>query len=421
MSKTIQVFEHQSLTIGTDGFTQGHFDRLVRYNEVHGGKYYDIGHNKIRFKNYVGVIQVGSLIIEILPKADASREPSREKWQKALIRMLQRSRMLKLESLSMATLKLQSATLLDLYIESFLVEVRRLSHEGLLRRYRLSQGNVPYLKGKLIFSKQITKNYIHRERFYTEHSLFDRNNIFNRIIKAALSTISLSSSNVHLSAEANSLLLNFEDVSTATVTSGTFDRLSFDRNSERYRCAIQLAKLILLEYLPDVRGGQDHVLAILFDMNILFEKYVFAELKRAELKFPELNLKISAQRSRRFWGTKKLRPDIWVEFTSNGEEKRMVMDTKWKSLTSPKPSDEDLRQMYAYNLHFGSNEAMLIYPKVNFGKSIIQNFASSEIPLPFDHGCGLYFAQLFDEDGNLRSDFGAAIIRSVILEERNSR
>ena len=81
-------------------------------------------------------------------------------------------------------------------------------------------------------------------------------------------------------------------------------------------------------------------------MNTLFEKYVFAELKRAESKFPELNLKISAQLSRRFWGTKKLRPDIWAEFTSDGKEKRMIMDTKWKSLISPKPSDDDLRQIY---------------------------------------------------------------------------
>ena len=417
MSKQIQVFEHQPLCIGTNGFSESHFDRLVRYNELHGCKYFDIGHKKIRFKNYVGVIQVGSLVIEILPKADKSRDSSKSKWHQALISMLQRSRMLKLESLSKAKLKLRSSTLLDLYIESFLLEVRRLTHEGLLQMYRQNQCNVSYLKGKLLFSKQFNLNYIHQERFYTEHSIFDRNNIFNGIVKSALSTIFFSSSNPHLSAEAGSLLLNFDNIANAIVTADTFKRLSFNRNTERYRYPIQLAKLILLEYLSDVKGGKDHVLAILFDMNTLFERYVFAELKRVESKFAQFNLKISAQLSRRFWGTKKLRPDIWVGFTSHGKEKVLIMDTKWKSLTNLNPSDDDLRQMYAYNLHFGSNKALLIYPRVNYSKTVQKDFEPSKLPLPFSHGCGLYFAELFDDNDNLRSDFGSVIIRSIMMKE----
>ncbi len=414
MSRLIQVFEYQSLSIGTNGFSQNHFDRLVRYNELHGCKYFDIGHKKLRFKNYVGVIQVGSLVIEILPKADKSRDPSKAKWQQALICMLQRSRMLKLESLSKATLKLRSSTLLDLYIESFLIEVSKLTHEGLMRRYRKTQGNVSFLKGKLVFSKQITRNYIHREQFFTEHSHFDRNNIFNSIIKSALTTIVLSCPNPHLAGKANSLLFHFDGVSEATVTTDVFNRLSFDRNSERYRYPIQIAKLILLKYLPDVRRGKEHVLAILFDMNTLFERYVFAELKRAEHKFTNMNLKVSAQLSRRFWGTKKLRPDIWVEYTDEDEVKRIIMDTKWKSLTSPKPSDDDLRQMYAYNLYFDSHKAILIYPQVNLAESVNNIFAPSQVTSGFEHGCGLYFSQLFDENEKLKTNLGVILINSLI-------
>jgi 5-methylcytosine-specific restriction enzyme subunit McrC len=65
------------------------------------------------------------------------------------------------------------------------------------------------------------------------------------------------------------------------VTEQTFQRLAFDRNTERYRPAMALARLIILNYQPDVRRGGHDVLAILFDMNELFERYVLRLLKKA--------------------------------------------------------------------------------------------------------------------------------------------
>lgn len=417
MGRSLQVFEHKPLEIVKGGLEEKHFERLVRYNEIHGCKYFDVGHKKIIFKNYVGVIQVGSLTIEILPKADNSSEPSKAKWQKALIHMLRRSGLLKLDSLSKAALRIRSANLLDLYIESFLAEVNRLVHEGLIRKYRHHQGNITCLKGKLLFSKQIAHNYIHKERFYTQHTLFDQNNHLNGILKSALTNVAKSNGNPHLSAKAKALLLDFEGVKSVSVSEDTFKRLRYDRNSERYRYPMQLAKLILLEYLPDVKGGREDVLAILFDMNALFERYIFAELKRAESIYSDLNLHFSSQKSRPFWGNNRLRPDILAEFYSDGKDSKMILDTKWKTLSSLKPSVDDLRQMYAYNLHFGSSEAFLLYPRANFDGQVFKHFEASGVSDNFRHGCGMYFADLFDDKGDLRSDLGDSLIRTLIIEK----
>ena len=69
--KFIQVFEHQRLKYDKSGdFQKLHFDAMVKFNELHQNKYFTIGHNGIVFKNYVGVVQIGGLTIEILPKAD---------------------------------------------------------------------------------------------------------------------------------------------------------------------------------------------------------------------------------------------------------------------------------------------------------------------------------------------------------------
>ena len=67
--KFIQVFEYQKLRYDESGdFRKHHFDAMVKFNELHQTNH-DI-HQGIRFGSYVGVIQIGGLTIEILPKAD---------------------------------------------------------------------------------------------------------------------------------------------------------------------------------------------------------------------------------------------------------------------------------------------------------------------------------------------------------------
>lgn len=66
---TIQVFEHELLKVDSkNGFSQVHWEKLGWYNEEHGGKYFSLAPKGVKFKNYVGVIQVDDLTIEILPK-----------------------------------------------------------------------------------------------------------------------------------------------------------------------------------------------------------------------------------------------------------------------------------------------------------------------------------------------------------------
>lgn len=84
-----RVFEHAKLRIGQLNhdkieFTQGHYNDLVKFNDIYGNKYLTIRRREICFRSYVGVIQIGDLAIEILPKADNVRE-DKYKWQNALI------------------------------------------------------------------------------------------------------------------------------------------------------------------------------------------------------------------------------------------------------------------------------------------------------------------------------------------------
>jgi len=415
MSKVIQVFEHTALPVGGP-FTPDHFKHLVQYNERHGNRFFAVGMDRIHFRNYVGVIQVGSLTIEILPKADKVPDSptEKQKWQGALIEMLRQSGFIRVASMSDAKLRLRSSSLLDIYFESFLTEVDELVHHGLVRKYRQTFGNLPTLKGRILFQRHLAKNIVHRERFFTAHIFYDRNNLFNQILRVALDVLCRVSPNPHLVAFAHSLAILFDDVNVVEVTDRTFSHLPYSRNTERYRKALQLARLIILNYNPDVCSGREDVLAILFDMNSLFERFVYVQLKRAEAKQGQHRISFKAQVSRRFWSAvglqKSIRPDIIARINTGSDYEQVVMDTKWKIPSDGQPSDADLQQMHAYNVQFGARRSFLLYPRVGNQVDIQGRYSQGKaLQSSFDHNCDMFFLELFEGD-KLRCDLGKDLV-----------
>jgi 5-methylcytosine-specific restriction enzyme subunit McrC len=331
--------------------------------------------------------------------------------------MLKQSGFIRLASISDAKLRLRASSLMDIYFESFLAEVEDLVHHGLVRKYRQAHGNLPALKGRILFQQHLSRNLVHRERFFTEHVFYDRNNRFNQILRVALNVLARVAANPHLAALARSLSLSFQDVDEIVVNERTFARLPHTRNTERYRRALQLARLIILNYSPDVRSGREDVLAILFDMNTLFERFVYAQLKHAEARDPSRMITFKAQMSRRFWMAdrmrKSIRPDIIAQIGTGSKRERIVLDTKWKIPGDGKPADADLHQMHSYNVQFGSRHSLLLYPRVSAQADITGKFSKAEhLVSGFAHSCSLLFIDLFADD-KLRRDLGEDIIAKI--------
>lgn len=406
----IKVFEHQYIKIGESGFTEDHFNRLVYYNELHGNQYFLVGYKKIKFTNYVGIIQVGNLTIEIVPKADNTLDY--EKWTSALLTMLYQCKKISLRSISEAYVKLRSASILDLIFESFLIEVENLISIGLVKGYRFNELNLTSLKGKLLFSEHLTRNLAHKECFYTRHESYDYNIVWNQILMKALLIMLRSLQNATLKKRASQLLWYFEDIVSNKIDKHTFEKLRFNRKTEGYRKAIKLSELIILSYTPDIKFGKNDVMGILFDMNSLFEEYIYRIIKKEESFFANINLTVKAQQRKQFWSNKKLKPDLIIEF-EDGYPRKLIMDTKWKVLSDYAPSDNDLRQMYAYNLHFDAEKSVLLYPKLNLDSQDPIAYVQSASVVKA-HCCQLVFADLFDMDGRAKKDAGKSLLNFII-------
>jgi len=203
------------------------------------------------------------------------------------------------------------------------------------------------------------------------------------------------------------------NVSDVRVTAKSFDRLRLDRNTQCYFRALQLARLILLNYAPDLSGGDNNVVAILFDMNELFERFVMIHLHRARLKFGSKKIVVQGQLSKRFWGHKSIRPDVLLTVENDQGVKQFIVDTKWKIPSGNPPSDEDLKQIYVYNLQFGSARGLLVYPRADMGQEVMRNQFAASSASPQLHSCETYFVDLFGPDQKLHNDIGAQILAYI--------
>lgn len=413
-NKLIQVFEYDHLKIDDFGFTLKHFDALTAFSERQKTPWFRLGYRCIHFSHYVGVIQVDGLTIEILPKIDKGE--NKGECQKHLIEMLCQTGKLKLSAPSNALLQWKKRSILDLYIGYFVKELQTLIHRGLIRRYRREQGNQKALKGKLLVGKQIRENLIHKERFYCEYTIYDEDHILHQILNEALKMLTDYSGARPWMSEIRSLLMNFPDCKCININETIFFKINWDRKNKAYSEAIQIAQMLLLNFHPDLSSGANDVLALLFNMNDLFESWVLSSLKKAAYSIPEVS--VSGQQNKRFWTNEEdryvnIRPDILLFYKG---EPIMVLDTKWKRMSEyDKPSANDLQQLFAYNHLFDVEQSYLLYP----GHSQLE-VNNGQFGVDAKNRCGVCMLPII-RDANLNKQIGQELLDEFMKKHHISQ
>jgi len=365
-NRVFRVFEHAFYSIKHEG-KEGKilpteiFDALKSYAGDAELPYFSLTVNGIRFKQYVGALQVGKFTIEVLPKVDRNNQKE-SSAQRILIEMLRQSGFISVKSPTESNLRLNNNFILETYIQMFLEETWNLVHKGLIKTYHTEEGNEFALKGSLVFNRNIQKNIIHAERFYVRHTTYDREHPLNRILYKTINLISCLSVSPDIIMDIHILHVYFPELKDISVSDEFFQKIIWDRKTEVYRKAINIARLLLLNYHPDLSQGKNNVLALMFDMNDVWETWFTRRLLWVSKKYYG-TINIRPQTRKTFWtsntGERILqKPDIIVEVNNKPE---FILDTKWK-IVNDRPSEADIRQMFAYNKLFNVNQAFLVYP-----------------------------------------------------------
>lgn len=410
--KSISVFEHQRLLVDGKIFKQAHLDALLKLNEYHDGNYFEPIAKGIKFNQYVGVIQVDGLTIEIHPKAD--KDDDDNKWKGVLIKMLKACGRLKAESSGTAHVKRQHLNLLEVYFELYLAEVEALVRKGVIKKYRKQTHNTKALKGKLEFAGHIRHNAVHKERFYTTHQVYDSNHLLHQVLYKALTIVDQFTMGTRLKDLSNRVLLNFPKVDSKTITAQQLNSITLNRKTSSYSDALELARLIILNYSPDISSGKEKMLSLLFDMNVLWEEYILKQLQKACYGS---DIAVSGQESMSFWGSNSLKPDVVLR---KGTQ-TFIIDTKWKRPNRSSASVNDLRQMYAYCRFWDAEKALLLYP----GDQSENKFKSYETDdytkdddsnhTKIDHQCKMGFVSVLDENEQLDKFIGKKVLELIGL------
>jgi 5-methylcytosine-specific restriction enzyme subunit McrC len=114
-----------------------------------------------------------------------------------------------------------------------------------------------------------------------------------------------------------------------------------------------------------VSEGRNHVLALMFNMDYLWEEFLYQTLLKpfpfAEKQMKQTFWKMeSPDKSLKMKQKVKMKCDILIPKSKTND--CIVLDAKWKNLDKKNPDGSDLRQMYVYYDYYGAEKVALIYP-----------------------------------------------------------
>jgi 5-methylcytosine-specific restriction enzyme subunit McrC len=385
VSDIILVKEFERLSIGTRWDSQ---NRTVGPKEVaaidifqmqSGKELLKLGHRTIQSTNWVGTLGVGKHCLEVIPKIDdATGELDGRRTRENFLWMVARAGIVPIASGDVALLADPKRPLLAAFLQLYVDKLSREWQSGPIKVYVAEEQNRPFLKGKLLFQAHIRYNLIQQQRFYTVADEFTMDNAYSQLLKSALRCCAVQRISEEVAHNARGLLLEFADVSDIQLSQIEAEQITINRQHFRFEPLINLAKLILKSSSPGTGGARLPVYSLMFDMNVVFERFVAAEMQAA-LAGNEMTLipQVGGRSLLKHNGKGRfnLRPDLGIV---RNDRLVCLIDTKWKRLDLQKHNagvkQADVYQTYAYGKEFDVPLTVLLYPRCGKLPELVANY-----------------------------------------------
>ena len=314
----------------------------------------------LRAKQVVGVLGIPGKTVEILPKVDGDDGQVR----RALVHMIAVAHDLKVADAELAALATQRHDLLEVVIGLFVQKLSIAVRRGLPRRYIGHEDDLSMLRGRLNVVRQFTQLAMRLDVLACRYDELSEDTPLNRILKAAvtrLASVARSAENARRLAE---LAARFEFVGDSA--DPLRESVQLDRTNTAFHDLYKLARFLLKGEWQTTTGGKATGFALLFEMNVLFEKFIGESLRRA-LSSPRVGLQkrsVYALQDAAGKDLFNLQPDVLIDAKGG---RPIVLDTKWKKLKPKKRPklgvrESDVYQMLVYAGAHNARRVILLYP-----------------------------------------------------------
>lgn len=310
---------------------------IVESEKLH--KYFSFDWGTLKTRQYCGILNIEGENIYLLPKISNKEEKTN---LDIFIYMLIYAYDMQLENEDIASCRNENQTILEVFVQLFAKQLFRELQMGVYKEYITEEDNLTTLRGKYLVNENIRHNFTN-SKIYCEYDEFSMNNELNQFFLYAIKTLQHFVKDIRVLKQCELVLDEVEYRSFDIESFSThFHRLNY-----RFQESFEFALLLLKQSIP-LFSKENKSFAFLFDMNILFEKFVGKMFQEIDPSTELQNEKVCSDLV--------LRPDILTE--------RMIVDTKYKKLGAKNEiKQSDKLQMYAYEKNFGQKDTMLLYPR----------------------------------------------------------
>jgi 5-methylcytosine-specific restriction enzyme subunit McrC len=175
-----------------------------------------------------------------------------------------------------------SDSLTDVLARGFATATRQATMRGLLMGYRTTEEALNRVRGRIRIEDQARRRLGLLPPIEVRYDDYTDDILPNQLLKAATRTLDrLPLRNDAVRRSLRSFTMVLRDITDLECTPATVPTVSYDRLTEHYRPAVELARLILAHtsYGPAIGSIQSE--ALLFDMNDVFENFVAVALREA--------------------------------------------------------------------------------------------------------------------------------------------
>lgn len=362
MAKPIIVKEYSKVEIN-----DSYLDKLQAYLKCQKlESALKVTRHGIKTKSWVGVIKYKNLHLEILPKLiseDANNdkkisEEERNIILKNLIFMLSYTKNLDIKTNDNAKLSTEKNPFIEILIREFATSLFEALKRLTPKRYVREEENLNYLKGKIKFCENIRYNCTNQAKFYCEYDEFSENNLLNQLF-LFVSTCLYNISNNSYNKKTLKFIINYySDISFVRFDKFKVRKIKLTRNQELFKKAFNLAKMFVEQTSVDLSKNKFENITLVWDMNKLFEEFIFELIKR---KIPECEA--IAQKPKRLLKRENVtRRDTRIDILIQNPQ--VIIDTKYKKFTDfDDISSADIYQVTTYCLLHNYKRAILLYPQ----------------------------------------------------------